>query len=91
MRKKKRRDRDAPSSGQSSGQIPRLMVSAEDACRTIGVSKATWDRYASAGKVPKPVRLSPGCVRWLVSDLDLWVEMMCPSRDEFEARRSKRD
>jgi predicted DNA-binding transcriptional regulator AlpA len=91
MPRKKHREPATPLSDKSSAGIPRLMVAAEDAAWTISVSKSTWDRMASAGKVPKPVRLSPGCVRWLVSDLDLWAEMECPDQNEFEARRSKHD
>jgi len=91
MPRKKHREPATPLSDKSPAGIPRLMVTAEDAAWTISVSKSTWDRLASAEKVPKPVRLSSGCVRWLVSDLDLWAEMECPDRNEFEARRSKHD
>ncbi len=91
MPRKKHRETATPSSGQSSAGIPRLMVAAEDAAWAISVSKSTWDRFASGGRIPKPVRLSSGCVRWRVSDLDLWVEMECPDQKEFEARRSKHD
>ena len=91
MPRKKHRDPATPSSDKSSAGIPRLMVAAEHAAWAVDMSKSTWDRLSSGEMNPKPVRLSSGCVRWRVSDLDLWVEMMCPSRDEFEARRSKRD
>ncbi|MEZ6050377.1 MAG: hypothetical protein R3C02_03160 [Planctomycetaceae bacterium] len=40
-----------------------LMIDASEAARLIGVSKATWARMDSAGKVPAPVRLSAGCIR----------------------------
>lgn len=91
MRKDKQSDRDSSPSGQRSNEIPRLMISAADACKTIGVSRSTWDRYASGGKVPKPITLSPGCIRWRVSDLELWVDMNCPDQKEFEARAPSHD
>ncbi len=61
-----------------------LMVPAGEAARMIAVSKATFCRYDSAGKVPAPVRLSGGCVRWRVAELQAWVSAGCPSREDFE-------
>lgn len=89
MSRKKHRETPTPSPDQSSAGIPRLMVAAEDAAWTVDISKSTWDRLVNGGKVPKSVRLSSGCVRWRLSDIKLWVAMMCPDQKEFEARTSK--
>ncbi|MCA9026218.1 MAG: hypothetical protein KDA86_13500 [Planctomycetaceae bacterium] len=62
-----------------------LMIDASEAARLIGVSKATWARMDSAGKVPAPVRLSAGCIRWRFAELSAWCAVGCPSRAEWEA------
>lgn len=69
----------------------RLAVSADVACQSIGVSPATWARMSSAGKTPSPIKLSSGCVRWRVADLEAWVAAGCPSRAEFESAIANRD
>jgi prophage regulatory protein len=63
-----------------------LMVDAAEAARLIGVSKATWNRWDSAGRIPAPVRLSPGCVRWRVSELTTWIAAGCPRRTDWQER-----
>ncbi len=37
-----------------------------------GVHRATLWRWAQTGKFPKPVRLSPGCTRWKLSEIEAW-------------------
>lgn len=58
-----------------------LMVAADNAATLIGVSPATWHRMVAAGKTPAPVKLSAGCVRWRVADLQSWVDEGCPTRE----------
>ena len=36
------------------------------------VSRATIWRWAQFGKFPKPIKLSPGCTRWKLSDVEAW-------------------
>ncbi|ABI55992.1 helix-turn-helix transcriptional regulator [Alkalilimnicola ehrlichii] len=36
------------------------------------VHKSTAWRWVAAGRFPKPVKLSPGCTRWKLSDLEQW-------------------
>lgn len=67
---------------ETAGLAP-LMLNAAGSARLIGVSKATWARMDSAGKVPDPVRLSSGCVRWRVADLTDWINAGCPPRAEW--------
>lgn len=35
-----------------------------------GINRITVWRWAAAGRIPKPVKLSPGCTRWRISDLE---------------------
>lgn len=38
----------------------------------FGVSRATPWRWAKEGNFPQPVKLSPGCTRWRLSDVEAW-------------------
>ena len=49
------------------------------ACR-YGVHRTTVWRWCENGALPQPVKLSPGCTRWRLSDLET-----------FEARASVAD
>ncbi|WNK19358.1 AlpA family phage regulatory protein [Halomonas piscis] len=39
----------------------------------LGVSRATIWRWAKADQLPRPVKLSPGCTRWRLADIDQWL------------------
>jgi prophage regulatory protein len=36
----------------------------------FGVSRNTVWRWVREGRLPEPVRISPGCTRWPQSDID---------------------
>jgi predicted DNA-binding transcriptional regulator AlpA len=36
------------------------------------VSRPTIWRWVGEGRFPKPIKLSPGCSRWSVADLEKW-------------------
>ena len=40
----------------------------------IGLSLATLWRLRRRGDLPEPIRLSPGCVGWRLSDIERWLE-----------------
>ncbi len=40
----------------------------------LGVSRATIWRWVKLGYFPKPVKLSAGCTRWRIEDVDNWAE-----------------
>lgn len=40
-----------------------------EAAQLFGVSVSTWKRYVIAGRVPPPVRVGPGRIGWLESEL----------------------
>lgn len=49
-----------------------LRVYAQDTqlAARYSVSRATIWRWAATGRLPKPIKLSPGCTRWKLSDLE---------------------
>ena len=60
------------------------LLTAKDAAKLCRLSKRSWFRLSSAGRIPKPVRIG-GSVRWRQSDVELWLSMNCPDRKTFEA------
>lgn len=63
-----------------------LAVPAIDAARLCGVSRATWFRLNSAGRIPAPVRIG-SVPRWRVEELRAWLEAGCPTRERWMATR----
>lgn len=47
----------------------------------IGLSLATIWRLRRRGDMPEPIRLSPGCVGWRLSDTDEWLAARSARRD----------
>lgn len=60
-----------------------LMVEVKEFARLIDVSTATLWRMRSAGKLPPDVRLSRGCIRWRRADVERWVALGCPAKQQF--------
>lgn len=67
-----------------------IFVDAKHAAALHSVGLRTWRAWDAAGRVPAPVRLSPGCVRWRLDELREWAEAGCPDRNEWQARRAAR-
>lgn len=50
-----------------------VFLSDLDLANRFSVSRSTiWRWAASRPGFPSPVRLSPGCTRWRLSDIELW-------------------
>ncbi len=60
-----------------------LMVEVKEFARLIDVSPATLWRMRSASKLPPAVKLSAGCVRWRRADIQRWVDLGCPTQQQF--------
>jgi predicted DNA-binding transcriptional regulator AlpA len=66
------------------------LVTAKEAGKICNLSKRSWFRLCSCGKVPAPIRIG-GSVRWRQDIIESWIMMGCPSRREFEARQQEQD
>jgi predicted DNA-binding transcriptional regulator AlpA len=62
------------------------LLTAKDIARRLSLSKRQIFRLNNCAKIPAPLRIS-GSVRWRLSDIAKWIELGCPSRKDFEARR----
>ena len=52
-----------------------------EAAALFGVSIATWKRYVSAGRVPRPIQLGPRRVGWLDHELAATQRALREQRD----------
>jgi predicted DNA-binding transcriptional regulator AlpA len=67
------------------GAPARLAVSASEAAKLFGVSRAQWWKLHAAGKVPLPsYRLGSKAPRWDVAELRAWWEAGAPDRLEWQ-------
>jgi predicted DNA-binding transcriptional regulator AlpA len=84
--------RDHPAAGRPASLAaavePALLLSAKQAAALCGISPATWARWNAAGRIPAPIRLSPGCVRWRRAELVAWCDAGCPDRHSWEAMKA---
>ena len=65
-----------------------ILVDARRAAAMLGVGLRTLRTMDAAGRLPAPVRLSPGCVRWRLAELRDWTEAGAPDRATWEARKT---
>ncbi len=68
-----------------------LLLAARQAAALCSVSVSTWWRWDACGRIPRPLRLSPGCVRWQRETLTFWIQNGCPPRKEFEALQAAKN
>ena len=46
------------------------------------VTRATIWRWAAEGRIPQPIKLSPGCARWRIVDLESFEQKVSNTRPE---------
>lgn len=61
------------SSRRDTGGEPSLLIDATALAGLLSVSEATLYRMLAAGKIPAPLRLSRGCVRWNRETIERWL------------------
>ncbi len=60
------------------------LVKADELAKMLSVSPRHIWRMKAKGKLPKTVSVG-GCVRWLLADIQLFLNLGCPDRQQFEA------
>jgi predicted DNA-binding transcriptional regulator AlpA len=63
-----------------------LLIDIKDLAVLLSRSVASLHRDDAAARLPAAVRIA-GSKRWRYADIAAWVELGCPSRSDFEARR----
>jgi predicted DNA-binding transcriptional regulator AlpA len=78
-------DRPTPASA-----LEPLLLSARDVAALLRLSLRTIRSMDAAGRLPEPLRLSPGCVRWKFSEIRDWVNFGAPDRETWARIRGAR-
>lgn len=52
--------------------------------KRLCVSRNTVWRWVREDRFPAPVRLSGGCTRWRLDDIERWEQVQCAHAAEFE-------
>jgi predicted DNA-binding transcriptional regulator AlpA len=74
--------------GKARATIEPELLTADQAAAMLSIHVSTLYKLKSGGRLPEPVRLSRGIVRWRAQELREWVAAGCPGRREWEARRT---
>jgi predicted DNA-binding transcriptional regulator AlpA len=62
----------------------RLLLKANEAATSCGMSLRTWRTWDAAGLIPRPVRIGRATL-WRADELARWCVAGCPAREEWEA------
>ena len=55
--------------------------------RRYNVTRATIWSWMAQGRIPQPMRITPGCSRWALDDLQAWeaeLRSECAPRNQWE-------
>lgn len=63
------------------------LLTVQEVAARLGVSSRQVWKLAASDRLPAPVRLARS-VRWRESDIQRFIELGCPSREQFEAARA---
>jgi predicted DNA-binding transcriptional regulator AlpA len=63
------------------------LIDADQLASLLNVHAATLYRMQARSRLPAPLRLSRGCVRWRIQEIRDWLSAGAPDRKTWEARR----
>ena len=66
---------------------PSIYAQDKDLASRYSVTRGTIWRWAAEGRIPQPLKLTPGCARWRIVDLESFEQAVSntrPKRCNFE-------
>ena len=82
-----------PPEGRMAAARMETALTKGDFARMTKFTPKTLERWNKQELIPAPIYLGAGAkkrVRWLASDVDLWLRSGCPDRASFETVKSQR-
>jgi excisionase family DNA binding protein len=67
-----------------------LLLDVRTVARLLNVSIRTVRAWDTSGRLPAPLRLTRGCIRWRYDELRAWLAAGAPDRAAWEARRARK-
>jgi predicted DNA-binding transcriptional regulator AlpA len=83
--------RDHPASGRPAplvAAVEPLLVTREQLAELLTISLATLDRLRDTGKIPAPLALTRGCLRWSLVEIRCWIAAGAPAAREWAVTQS---
>ncbi len=65
-----------------------MLIDARAAWTLCGLSKSSWYKNLSCGRIPRPVKIG-GALRWRRLELEEWIAAGCPARSAWEGMKGK--
>jgi predicted DNA-binding transcriptional regulator AlpA len=75
---------------KSAPALEPMLLSARDLAAMLGVGLRTLRAMDTGGRIPAPLRLSPGCVRWRLDEIRSWLRAGAPDRATWLRLRDAR-
>lgn len=76
--------------GASSEPEGPLLIPDVECARLAGISRTSWWKLVSAGRVPACVKVG-GSTRWHREEIGEWIKAGCPNREEWEQMNGERN
>lgn len=64
--------------------VVRQLIGRREVAGLLGVSVRTLDAWSASARLPAPIKLSRGTVRWRLEEIRRWIAAGCPPRDVWE-------
>lgn len=65
------------------------LITIPEAAKLAGISERSFWDMVKSDRTPQVVRLGRS-VRMRASDFDIWIQLGCPSREQFETEKNAR-
>lgn len=78
--------KNPPRKARASSKVSAEYLREPDLCAEIAVSRATMWRWVKSGRLPKPIKLSPGVTVWRRAEVEAWI---ASNADGSRRKRSK--
>jgi predicted DNA-binding transcriptional regulator AlpA len=83
-------DRPADGNRPTPRALEPLLVDARSLAALLGVSLRTVRALDASGRIPEPIKLSPGCLRWRHAEVCDWIAAGCPPREVWARLRARK-
>lgn len=77
------------SANSSTAAAEPLLIDINEVARLTGFSRGKLYSMQSTGAMPAPLKVGRS-TRWRRADIEAWVDLGCPKRDEFERRQNRK-
>lgn len=71
-------------------RVAPMLLTPREAAAACKISLRQWQRLASAGRTPEPIRFGARCLRYVPAEIEAWIGAHCRARVEHRHARGTR-